>query len=423
MAFNSLLNVAKYFLTSKSERINARNKNIRECGQIDMQDYLQNTFYVNTIVSGTAQFVRNIVLRTQIQCATAAGLPVVILHSSNTQLPAEIMQVVGQSHVSIVHSSSANFAPFLGLDDQETIDVILDSIPDKYDVKQNARYYLEAIAALMKANRMAPSFHNFLTCPHDTVLDRVDRSLMAGKISDASAQTLRSKIMIGQGEHFKIDSFLHNLSKQMGRALHNKKTATPPISIYETLNKGGVIAIDVGSSFNSIYVDFLIEQLKVANNRGRSFLLVLDSMSIHENKKMKEVLTGGSSSIKFLISCDDLLSACGGEQSLFSAVVASAKQYMIFSHTSATSAGQWASVLGEYERIDENITKSQSRTDDGMGFWSLNVDNKMQKTHAVSTSKRRDFIVPPEAIVSMQNNELYIRSENFSGITHGYITN
>ena len=44
MAFNSLLNVAKYFLTSKSERINARNRNIRECGKIDMQDYLQNTF-------------------------------------------------------------------------------------------------------------------------------------------------------------------------------------------------------------------------------------------------------------------------------------------------------------------------------------------------------------------------------------------
>jgi len=94
----------------------------------------------------------------------------------------------------------------------------------------------------------------------------------------------------------------------------------------------------------------------------------------------------------------------------------------IFSHTAATSANYWANVIGEYERIDENISKSKSRMDDGMGIWSMNTDNRIQKSHTVSTSKRRDFIVSPEKITNMQNNEFYLKSVNFKGTKHGYIT-
>lgn len=423
MGFDSLLGVAKFLMSSKSERINTLNKGISECGKINLADYFTSTFSLSTVISGTAQFVRNMVVEAQIQCAINAGIPVVILHSQNTQLPYDLQRMNSGYPIAIVNPTSANFSPFLGLSEYEAIDIILDSIPEKYDVKQNARYYLEAVSDLMKANKIAPSFNNYLTCPHDTVLDRVDKLVYAGKLSDSNAQSMRSKIMIGQSEHFKIDSFLHGLSKQMGMASHSKKSQAQPVSIYKTISNGGIIAIDVGPTFNSIYLDFLVEQLKLANNKGIPFMLTLDSINVNDNKKLKEIINVNSNLMRMIVSCDDLLSSCGGSQDLFSSIVASSKQYMIFSHTSAMSAGQWASVLGEYERIDENISKSQSRTDDGMGFWSMNPNNNVQKTRTVNTSKRRDFVVPPEKIVSMQNNELYIRSEAFKGIKHGYITN
>lgn len=423
MELDSLWGVAKFLMSSSNEKLNTLHKGISECGRIDLAEYFGRTYGVSTIISGSAQFVRNMVLGAQIQCAIHAGLPVVILHAQNTQLSYDLQRLNSHAPITIVNSTSANFAPFLGLDEYDAIDIMLDSIPEKYDVKQNARYYLEAVSDLMKANRMAASFNNYLTCPHDTVLDRIDKLVYAGKLSDSSAQSMRSKIMIGQSEHVKVDSFLHGLSKQMGSATHRKGSRANPVSIYTSIRSGGTISIDVGPTFNSTYLDFLIEQLKLANTKGIPFLLVLDSILISDNKKLIEILHVNSGTMRTIVSCDDLLSSCGGREDLFRSVVASSKQYFVFSHTSATSAGQWASVFGEYERIDENISKSQSHADDGMGFWSMRPNDNAQKTKTVSTSKRRDFVIPPEKIVSMQNNELYIRSESFRGIKHGYITN
>lgn len=421
--FDSLFGVAKFLMSSTNEKINTLNKGISECGQVNAHSLMQSVFHINTVVSGTAQFVRNIIIKSQVNCALSGGVPVVMLHSRNSQLASEIFQQSGGVPAAIVDSTSANFSPFLGLQDYEAIDIIMESIPEKYDVKQNARYYLEAVSDLMQANRIAASFNNYLTCPHDTVLDRIDSLVLAGKLSDMNAQAMRSKIMVGQSEYYKIDSFLRGLSKQMGNASRRKNSQAQPVSIYKSISNKGFISIDVGPNFNSIYVDFLVEQLKTAVQKGSPFLLVLDSLNIVENKKLKEMISTNSGSLRTVISCDDLLSSCGGNNDLFASVVASAKQYLVFSHTSAVSASQWASVIGEYERIDESRSKSTSRMDDGMGFWSMNVDNHTQKSQTVSTSKRRDFIVPPEKIVSMQNNEFFMRSEGFKGIRHGYVTN
>lgn len=89
----------------------------------------------------------------------------------------------------------------------------------------------------MTVNRISSSFKNYLTCSHDTLLDRVDNALAAGKLTDPAAQPIKSKIMVGQSEYFKIDSFLRVLSKQMGNAMLNKKVCNKPASVYKQLRK------------------------------------------------------------------------------------------------------------------------------------------------------------------------------------------
>lgn len=419
--FDSLLGAAKFLMSSTGEKINTLNKGISECGQVNSVGLMQKSFYLNTIISGTEQFVRNMVLKAQVQSSLSNNLPVVVLHSQNTRLANDVLQVAAGNFVATVNANSANFSPFYGLQDYEAIDVILESIPEKYDVKQNGRYYLEAVSDLMQANRIPASFNNYVTCPHDTILDRVDGLVVAGKISDSVAQTMRSKIMTGQSEYYKIDSFLRGLSRQMGNSIRVKKSANQPVSIYKTINDSGIITIDIGPSFNSVYLDFLVEQLKLAAQKGMQYLLILDSMNISENKKLKEMITGASNNVRTIVSCDDLMYACGGNQNMFSSVVAMAKQYLIFSHSSAVSAGQWSAVLGEYERIDETVANTKDRTEQTYSAMQMYCPQPRQKSRTVTTSKRRDFIVPPEKIVAMQNNEFYMRAENFRGIKHGYI--
>lgn len=419
--FDSLLGVAKFLMSSTGEKINTLNKGISECGQVNSVCLMQKSFYLNTIISGTEQFVRNMLLKAQIQSSLLNNLPVVVLHSQNTRLANDVLQVASGNSVATVNANSANFSPFYGLQDYEAIDIILESIPEKYDVKQNGRYYLEAVSDLMQANRIPASFNNYVTCPHDTILDRVEGLVVAGKISDSVAQTMRSKIMTGQSEYYKIDSFLRGLSRQMGNSIRVKKSTNQPVSIYKTINDSGIITIDIGPSFNSVYLDFLVEQLKLAAQKGMQYLLILDSMNISENKKLKEMITGASSNVRTIVSCDDLMYACGGNQNMFSSVVAMAKQYLIFSHSSAVSAGQWSAVLGEYERIDETVANTKDRTEQTYSAMQMYCPQPRQKSRTVTTSKRRDFIVPPEKIVAMQNNEFYMRAENFRGIKHGYI--
>lgn len=419
--FDSLLGAAKFLMSSTGEKINTLNKGISECGRVNSVGLMQKSFCLNTIISGTEQFVRNMVLKAQVQSSLSNNLPVVVLHSQNTRLVNDVLQVAAGNSVATVNANSANFSPFYGLQDYEAIDIILESIPEKYDVKQNGRYYLEAVSDLMQANRIPASFNNYVTCPHDTILDRVDGLVVAGKISDSVAQTMRSKIMTGQSEYYKIDSFLRGLSRQMGNSIRVKKSANQPVSIYKTINDSGIITIDIGPSFNSVYLDFLVEQLKLAAQKGMQYLLILDSMNISENKKLKEMITGASSNVRTIVSCDDLMYACGGNQNMFSSVVAMAKQYLIFSHSSAVSAGQWSAVLGEYERIDETVANTKDRTEQTYSAMQMYCPQPRQKSRTVTTSKRKDFIVPPEKIVSMQNNEFYMRSENFKGIKHGYI--
>ena len=216
---DSLLGAAKFLMSSTNEKINTLNKGIAECGRVDLNSLMKNCIHLNTIISGTEQFVRNMVLKAQIQTSLSSGLPVVMLHSQNSRLASEVLQISAGRTAAIVNANSANFSPFYGLNDYEAIDIILDSIPDKYDVKQNGRYYLEAVSDLMQVNRIPASFNNYVTCPHNTILDRVDALVVSGKITDTHAQSMRSKIMLGQSEYFKIDSFLRGLSRQMGNSL------------------------------------------------------------------------------------------------------------------------------------------------------------------------------------------------------------
>ena len=140
-----------------------------------------------------------------------------------------------------------------------------------------------------------------------------------------------------------------------------------------------------------------------------------------ENKKIKELISGGINNIPIVISCDDLVSSCGGNQDLFNAVVGSAKQLFVFSHPSATSASYWAAVMGEYERIDESVSKTKDTTERVFSAASLYYPEPRRTNKTVSTSKRRDFVVPPEKITSMQNNEFFAKSVTFRGTRHGYI--
>lgn len=114
---DSLLGVARFLMSSNTEKMNTINKGISECDQVDPLALMQGPFGINTIVSGTSQFVRNIMTGAQVKCALSSGLPVVMLHSCNFELANEVLTSSVGYPCAIVNTSSANFSPFIGLND------------------------------------------------------------------------------------------------------------------------------------------------------------------------------------------------------------------------------------------------------------------------------------------------------------------
>ena len=92
---------------------------------------MQGSFGLNTVVSGTSQFVRCIMTGAQVKCALPGVFPVIILHSCNSELANGIMTLNTRCSCAEVNISSAGFSSFMGLNDYEAVDIIIDSVSKK----------------------------------------------------------------------------------------------------------------------------------------------------------------------------------------------------------------------------------------------------------------------------------------------------
>ena len=125
---DSLFEVAKFLMSNTNEKINTINKGISECGQVRAQNLMQSVFHINTVISGTAQFVRNIMIKSQVTALLGLGCLLLCF-------------------IQEIRSWREIFQPSEG-----TSSAIVDS------------------------------FNNYLTCHHDTALDRIDGSVPAPSI-------------------------------------------------------------------------------------------------------------------------------------------------------------------------------------------------------------------------------------------------
>ena len=94
-----------------------------------------------------------------------------------------------------------------------------------------------------------------------------------------------------------------------------------------TLNKLGIecficggkelLVINIGNIANELYVNVLIEELKRAIAYGSSAAVVLDSISIVGNDKLKELIMGLSGQVRFTVIGDDVVALSGSDEQLF----------------------------------------------------------------------------------------------------------
>lgn len=370
---------------------------------------------INTIVSGGADDIRFKVLRAHIAIAINDGFPVIVLHQGNPYIGSRLRnEFGGVVETNIVDIGSACYDPFYDLDGGAISELVMGAAPKSFDIKHNAKYYIEGVVELLKKSKKKPYFNLLATCPHTTLFDKIDDLVGKNQISDSDGQEIKSKLMIGQSESAKIESYFYTLQTQIQPFLYRTKSREKPVNVRKNISNKELLVINIGNIANELYVNVLIEELKRAIAYGSNAAVVLDSISIVGNDKLKELIMGLSGQVRFTVIGDDVVALSGSDEQLFTTLVGRAKKIVVLSHNAGTSAVKWSQVFGEHDKQEQSYSVSKGGSyNSPIPFMASPNYNKQ-----VNYNWKREYIVKPEKIMNLGYGEAFVYSGDINELAH-----
>lgn len=370
---------------------------------------------INTIVSGGADDIRFKVLRAHIAITINDGFPVIVLHQGNPYIGSRLRnEFGGVVETNIVDIGSACYDPFYDLDGGAISELVMGAAPKSFDIKHNAKYYIEGVVELLKKSKKKPYFNLLATCPHTTLFDKIDDLVGKNQISDSDGQEIKSKLMIGQSESAKIESYFYTLQTQIQPFLYRTKSREKPVNVRKNISNKELLVINIGNIANELYVNVLIEELKRAIAYGSSAAVVLDSISIVGNDKLKELIMGLSGQVRFTVIGDDVVALSGSDEQLFTTLVGRAKKIVVLSHNAGTSAVKWSQVFGEHDKQEQSYSVSKGGSyNSPIPFMASPNYNKQ-----VNYNWKREYIVKPEKIMNLGYGEAFVYSGDINELAH-----
>lgn len=370
---------------------------------------------INMIVSGGADDIRFKVLRAHIAIAINDGFPVIVLHQGNPYIGSRLRnEFGGVVETNIVDIGSACYDPFYDLDGGAISELVMGAAPKSFDIKHNAKYYIEGVVELLKKSKKKPYFNLLATCPHTTLFDKIDDLVGKNQISDSDGQEIKSKLMIGQSESAKIESYFYTLQTQIQPFLYRTKSREKPVNVRKNISNKELLVINIGNIANELYVNVLIEELKRAIAYGSSAAVVLDSISIVGNDKLKELIMGLSGQVRFTVIGDDVVALSGSDEQLFTTLVGRAKKIVVLSHNAGTSAVKWSQVFGEHDKQEQSYSVSKGGSYNSPIPFMVSPNYNKQ----VNYNWKREYIVKPEKIMNLGYGEAFVYSGDINELAH-----
>ena len=413
---SGFMGVIKSLTMSRNDLINARNRSVTDYKPCAVDAFFEpaNGLY-NVVASGGHPAVRSAAIEAQTLCAISNGFPVIVLHESNSELAGRLRRSISPIGKYLeISPHSPCYEPFYGLSELEIANEITETAPKEFDLKFNARYYIDGISTFIKKKGKNLSFNMFSTCPHAMLFDKVDELQLQGHLSDPEAQDIKSKLMMGQSESLKIESYIADLKMQMSPMMYHSRQGFKPMNVLTALKQNAVLCFDISAATNKLLINTIVYQCKLALIKGIQFALIIDSIPTNANEAYEALIKASPDKIVKMISSDDLFAMVGGDDKLFAAIVGNSQTTIVMSHTSGHSARMWAEVFGEYDKLEESYSTSRgsSRRSPFSPFSSPNYNR------TVNVSRNREYIVKPEVIMRMGQTEAFILSAARGELAH-----
>ena len=246
------------------------------------------------------------------------------------------------------------------------------------------------------------------------VFEKVENLRMQGGINDIEEQQIKSKLMKGQSEIDKLDTYMASLKMEMGDLRYIPGNGQQPINIISALNDAEIICIDIASAMNKLLLNTLVFQLKLALSKGIRYTLIVDSISLNANEAFANYLKAPTDRICTLIAADDFYSMVGGDEKAFNALMGRCQIAVVMSHTSGNSATKWAEIFGQYDKYETSYSRakgSSKRT-------PFSLFASPYQNNTVNINERREYVVKPEKIMRMGYGEAYVLTAARGELAH-----
>jgi len=339
-------------------------------------------------------------------------LPVVILHAGNDQVGPSVHALMGSNQVIQIDEQHPIYDPFYSYDGDEIADFLIRTGASDYDIKQNAVSYMEGVVRYMKCRNIPPVFEQLRKCSYDSLFDLIDQMNLAGTLTDQQAQSIKSSLMMGQSEQFKIRSMISHLYKQAGYMI--PKQGNRITNIEQAVRNNQVMVIDVKSDMNNLLLDLLLLQAKHAGYTGKRLMLVTEGLTTAGNRMLKTFFEANGSQIILLASGNDLYASCTGDEQLFGTLLGNSGNIVILGHPTGPAAIKWADTIGYYDKIEESQTE-QSGTSRHSPFTLFPGSNH---STGRNFAMKREYIIKPEVIQRMTDKEAYVYGRSHNRMVH-----
>lgn len=281
--WNSIMWVINFFISIFNKSIRQRNdrisRGVTELKKSTIDEMTPSNANVdNMVISGGDKSVRAEWIAPILTNAYYKSLPVIVLHEGNEYLYNHIISKLSSNEVTFIDSKNPIYEPFYNYSSKEIAKLIIESATSDYEIKKNAVYYIEGMCEFLCYKNVVPSLNSFYKCPHLQLFDKVDNLIIQGVISDTQGQAIKSKLMMGQSEQIKLETLIGELYEQFEEILCRSKST--PSNIINSLINSKVLLIDISSNANNLLVNYLLNQVKHAIQKGKKCYLFL--MTCHQ---------------------------------------------------------------------------------------------------------------------------------------------
>ena len=284
---NMIISAWNKYVRARNDRIN---RGVTEIKSSTYDSLLpDNRSVENAMVSGGSAQVRAGFISRYASNANNQGYPVIILHENNKQ------------NLVIIDQRNPAFEPFYKLSAREINRLMFETATKDYDLKKNASYYIDGMCDFLKYKKVPPTLKAFNSCPHVDLFDKIDSLVVQGIITDTQGQGIKSKIMMGQSEQFKLSSLFEDLYDQSERILCKTKGASK-YNVVQAVSERKVLVIDISSNVNNLLVNVLLSQIRQVVSKGSNMVLIMDELTSSGNELVKKILCERTDKCK-LISC------------------------------------------------------------------------------------------------------------------------